>query len=179
MDRQLALAMICFMLASCDNLPWLPNDEENATQACEERLKPSLTTPAAYERLWSRFTPAGPLTREEMISKNEEDRLRAVSEGNDAAAYASAYINTCFKNPDKAGCREIVAMSEKLASQPTAFILIEYESANAFNAVIPGYYSCRTNISEDGSYDAARLLSSGAVPRKLGDRLKAQAEAVK
>ena len=159
----------CLALTACDRLPFLVSAEESATRACEERLKGDLTSPSSYTRVWSSFKPAGPVTKEEEIEKFETDRLRALRAGDDATAISSFYIENCLKHPSKeCGMLNV----EDSPAQKTAFVLIEYEAANAFNAKLPGYFTCRMTVREDDIYEQANVFTSGPVSKLQGDRLK-------
>lgn len=152
--------------------------EESATRACEERLKEGLKSPASYRRLWSSFTPAEKVTKAEYVEKLEADRLRAVREGNDANAFISASIKQCLERPNRKEC-EGMPKFEQMPRSDTAFVLIEYEAVNAFNVALPGYYSCRMNIDDEGNYEALHIFTGTTVPYDLGKKLKAQAELMK
>lgn len=90
MKRTFAMALIVLLLAGC-NVVTSFDHEEQAVRACEERLKESLTSPSSYQRLWSSFTPAGPVTKEELIEIYETNRTQAIKRDSPADAMASAY----------------------------------------------------------------------------------------
>lgn len=164
------------LIAGCDAVPFMVSAEESAIRACEERLKGTLKSPASYRRLWSSFIPAGPVNEAEYLEKLEADRLRAIQEGNDAEAFSSAFITQCLKNPKRKDCEGITAIHEQLPRPDTAHVLIEYEAVNSFNVKLPGYFTCRMNVADDGSYDEAHIFTATTVPHNLGKQLKSQSE---
>ena len=173
--RALILIVAGLTLTACDRLPFVTSPEESAARVCEERLKGSLKSPASYQRLWSNFTPAGPLTNADLIARTEADRLRAIREGDNAEAFSSAFALQCLKNPKAKDCE---AMTE-FYSQPgpnTAFVLIEYEAVNSFNVKLRGYFNCRVNQAFEGKYADVHIHSAMTVPDHVGRQLKATAE---
>jgi hypothetical protein len=173
--RPLVSIALLSLLAGCDRLPFGQSVEESAARACEGALKPTLVSPSSYRRVWFDYTPREPVTKDEMIEKLETDRTRAIKEGDDAEAFSSAYALQCYK---KNKCDSFPKF-EELHPPKTGFILLEYESENAFGASLPGFFICRLNQSDDGKYGENSVFTSGAIPRQLGEQTKAQYEAMK
>jgi hypothetical protein len=174
-----ALISTFALLPACDRLPFLVSAEESATKACEQRLKTDLKSPSSYKRLWSTFTPGDPVTKADMMEMWEADRKQAAKEGNDAEALADAMILRCMKNPKRADCAEITKTTETALQRDTAFVLIEYEAANAFNARLPGFFSCRVYVDDRGKYADGGVFTSTTVPDQIGRQMKTQAEFIK
>ena len=157
----------CLLLMSCDRLPLAPKTEENATRACEERLKGELTSPSSYRRIWFSFTPGAPTTKQEEIDRDEADRLRARRSGDDTGAIIATYQRNCLQHPSK-DCGALVFEPQK-----SAYVVIQYEAANNFNAMLPGYYTCRMTMPGDAKYNVNNVFTASALSRSKGERLKA------
>jgi hypothetical protein len=168
MVRSFAL-VLCILLASCDRLPFGVSAEESATRACEERLKGDLTSPSSYRRVWSSFTPAAPATKAEEIEKDEADRVRALRSGDDGAAIIATFDRNRLQHPNK----ECGFSYDQSPHPNTAFVLVQYEAGNAFNAQLPGYFTCRMTSRDDGKYTLADVFTASELSRQQGEKLKA------
>lgn len=170
------IVLATLALGGCGQLPFGVSAEESATLACEQRLKAELTSPASYQRVRSSSTPAGPMTEAEEMEALEAERIRSVREGDDAGALSSAIILRCMKNPNSGGCEDISRLQKESPRPDTAFVLLEYQAANRFNVKLPGFFSCRMNVAENGEYSENSIRTSMTVPNGLGRQLKSQAE---
>ena len=173
--KPLAIISAALTLGACDKLPFSTSGEENATRVCEERLKSDLKSPSSYVRTWSSFTPADPMTKPELMEMWEANRQQAIKAGNDAEAFSNAYILKCMRAPKSRDCDGFQKI-EDLPRPKTAFVLLEYEAVNAFNVALPGFFTCRMNLAENGEYADTYILTSTQVPDQIGRELKATAE---
>jgi hypothetical protein len=113
------------------------------------------------------------LTKEEMIEKFEADRLAAAQTGRTADALTAAYTLNCLRT------KECKGSFEEALKQKTGFVLLEYESDNAFGSTLPEFFACRLRQNDIGQYNDNSAFTSGPVPRDVGEQTKREYQALK
>lgn len=159
----LALSVVAG-LSACDYLPGIAMTDEShgALAACEEVVKTSLRSPSTYQRISAEFTLGQPLTFEEYVSYQEtkgcpqaQTDPRECLANNLALGYGATVD---FTHPSSTKQVRPFSRAARTAylrhlfgryqarppeQQETAFVQIEYDAVNAYNAPIRSTHICR------------------------------------
>lgn len=146
---------------SCDVL----DDSDGAIVACEEGLKKQLRAPATYKRISAEYTPARPLTFDDFVDYQEtkgcpmneslsvefcekvmnDGMLKAGSTRDWTKPGDMTEVRPYSRKAREDFIRHLYARSQAnpIDQQQTAFVELEYDAANAYNAPIRSRHICR------------------------------------
>ncbi|HEV2126462.1 MAG TPA: hypothetical protein VGW38_27200, partial [Chloroflexota bacterium] len=173
-----AIGLLAWQTGAVDKLT---DQSHGAIAACEESLLQSLRSPSTYERVAAEYTPADPLSYEDYVSYMETRRCPASPFGYDSCVETNRLLNGIASTMDweNPGSTEQVRKPSKkareayyrwlherygswpVAEQRTAFVSIEYDAANAFNAPLRSTHVCRFGpIRSDQRFETGDLFGS-------------------
>jgi len=171
----------------------------SAVSACEEVTRENMVSSSSYKTLWSDYTEREPLSAKEVREIYNANRCAPKGEREclqDLERFTDAYTENWRKDlmaQLKAGKKlsdddRHMAQMFGLVERPqdnspagkTGFVLLEYESENAFGASLRGFDICRFGpIGDDGKFDSQNVIRSGPIPLEEGVQAKAQYEQMK
>lgn len=172
---------------------------KSAVAACEEVTRDQAISPPSFKTLWSDYTEREPLNQDDIRDMYKAGRCSPVGEKEcllDSDRFMDASTERKRKELSAALAagkklnRDDQRMAETLGlvewpqdhspSGKTGFVLLEYQSENAFGASLRAFGICRLGaIGDDGKFEKSNVIKSGPIPLDEGIRTKAQYEDLK
>lgn len=171
---------------------------QGAVRACEQKIANDLASPTSFKSVWSDFTPRGPLTWEESLPP-KKDFCNAPRDPNTSGLNAySCYMERLepkvreklrkgqpLRGRDENFIAETLRAVEKnkrdtedrlaknLPRDQTAFVTIEFDSANQFGTTVRAFAMCRFGaVGDDGRFQESEIIQSGPVEAEAGRQAK-------
>jgi hypothetical protein len=153
----------------------------NAIPACEDWVKSSLTSPATYKRVSANFVSAAPLSYEEFVAFNENHGCAMAPVGPHGCMILNAFTigagveqmqkgskakrqtDAQYEKSRQAFLRHAFLKYQSLPAdeQASAYVKIEYDAANLYNATLRGSQICRYGPRNRGRYTIQETFSPG------------------